>query len=328
MTHQDDLSILEDYIDRCSNWGRWGPDDEVGTVNLITQGKVREAAALVKVGKTISLTMPYDSRGPQNGYLGRANPHLYQLTSGPGYLAGEQYSAETPTLATLRKSTGQPTAGYYDDVLVMPTQSGTQWDALCHLFWRRRMYSGHWAGDAGTAGSRANGVQNYTGKIVTRGVFVDIAEHRGVETLDPGYAITADDLDECLAANNLQIRPGDALLVRTGFMGARRGKWADYAGGPSPGLSLHTATWIRDNDIAAVATDTWGIEVLPNEIDCWQPLHVVSLVHTGLAFGEMFDLDALSDDCKTDGIYEFMFSASPLPLTGASGSPVSALAIK
>jgi|SRR6476469_3249763 len=74
MTHQDDLSILEDYIDRCSNWGRWGPDDEVGTVNLITQGKVREAAALVKVGKTISLTMPYDSRGPQNGYLGRANP--------------------------------------------------------------------------------------------------------------------------------------------------------------------------------------------------------------------------------------------------------------
>ena len=63
MTHQDDLSILEDYIDRCSNWGRWGPDDEVGTVNLITQGKVREAAALVKVGKTISLTMPYDSPG-------------------------------------------------------------------------------------------------------------------------------------------------------------------------------------------------------------------------------------------------------------------------
>ena len=121
MAHQDDLSILQDYIDRCSNWGRWGPDDELGTVNLITQGKVREAAALVKVGKTISLTMPYDSRGPQNGYLGRANPHLYQLTSGPGYLAGEQYCAETPTLATLRKSTGQPTAGYYDDVLVMPT---------------------------------------------------------------------------------------------------------------------------------------------------------------------------------------------------------------
>ncbi len=324
----DDLAILEDYIQRCSNWGRWGRDDQLGTVNLITPEKVREAAVLVKVGKTISLTMPYDTHGPQTGYLGRSNPHLYQLASGPGYLAGEQYSLETHTLTELRKSSGQPTLGYYDDVLSMPTQSGTQWDALCHFFWRGQMYNGHPAGDAGTGGSRANGVQNYTGKIVTRGVFVDLATHRGVETLDPGYAITADDLDEYFAAKHLEIRRGDALIIRTGFMAARRGDWADYAGGPSPELSLHTASWLRDKDIAAIATDTWGIEVLPNEIDCFQPLHVVSLVHTGLAFGEMFDLDALSEDSKADGIYEFMFSASPLPVTGASGGPVSALAIK
>ena len=324
----DDLEILQGYIDRCSNWGRWGTDDQLGTVNLITPDKVREAAGLVKTGKTISLTMPYDATGPQTGYLGRANPLLYQLTSGPGYLAGEQRRVETDTLKQWHDATGQPTAGYYDDVLVMPTQSGTQWDALCHFFWRGQMYNGHSAGDAGTGGSRANGVQNYTGKIVTRGVFVDLAGHRGIESLDPGYAITVDDLEECLTAKDLVVRPGDALIVRTGFMAARRGRWGDYAGGPSPGLSLQTAPWLRDNDIAAVATDTWGIEVLPNEIDCWQPLHVVSLAHTGLAFGEMFDLDALSAESKTDGVYEFMFSASPLPLTGASGSPVSALAIK
>ena len=324
----DDLAILENYIERCSNWGRWGPADQLGTVNLITAEKVREAAALVKAGKSISLTMPYDAHGPQNGYLGRTNPLLYQLLSGPGYLVGEQYSLETPTLTELRKSTGRPTAGFYDDVLVMPTQSGTQWDALCHCFWRGRMYNGQPAADAGTGGSRSNGVQNYTGKIITRGVLVDLAAHRGVDTLEPGYAITADDLDEYLAAKNLQIRPGDALIVRTGFMAARRGTWGDYAGGPSPGLSLHTAPWLRDKDVAAVATDTWGIEVLPNEIDVWQPLHVVSLAHTGLAFGEMFDLDALSNDSKTDGIYEFMFAASPLPVTGASGGPVSALAMK
>lgn len=165
----DDLAVLEDYIQRCSNWGRWGPDDQLGTVNLITPDKIREGAALVKVGKTISLTMPYDEHGPQTGYLGRTNPHLYQLTSGPGYLVGEQQRVEIDTLAQWRESTGQPTAGYYDDVLVMPTQSGTQWDALCHFFWRGQMYNGHWAGDAGTAGSRSNGVQNYTGKIITRG---------------------------------------------------------------------------------------------------------------------------------------------------------------
>jgi kynurenine formamidase len=324
----NDLSILEDYIQRCSNWGRWGPDDQLGAVNLITADKVREAAALAKAGKAVSLTMPYDARGPQNGFLGRSNPHLYQLLSGPGYLVGEQRNLETNTLTELTKSTGQPTAGFYDDVLVMPTQSGTQWDALCHVFWRGQIYNGHSAADAGTGGSRSNGVQNYTGKIVTRGVFVDLPAHRGVDTLEPGYAITTDDLDEYLAAKDLEIRPGDALIVRTGFMAARRGKWGDYAGGPSPGLSLHTAPWLRDNDVAAVATDTWGIEVLPNEIDVWQPLHVVGLAHTGLAFGEMFDLDGLSEDSRADGIYEFMFVASPLPLTGASGSPVSALAIK
>ncbi|SPM42766.1 Kynurenine formamidase [Mycobacterium numidiamassiliense] len=324
----DDLALLENYIERCSNWGRWGPDDQLGTVNLITSDTVREAAALVKVGRMISLTMPYDAHGPQTGYLGRANPHLYQLTSGPGYLVGEQYDRETQTLQELRKSTGQSTAGYYDDVLVMPTQSGTQWDALCHFFWRGQMYNGFSAAEAGSAGSRANGVQNYTGKIVTRGVFVDLAAHWGVHSLEPGYAITTDDLDGYLTEKNLEIRPGDALIVRTGFLGARRERWGDYAGGPSPGLSLHTAPWIRDQDIAAIAADTWGIEVLPNEIDCWQPLHVVSLAHTGLAFGEMFDLDALSDDCQSDGVHEFMFAASPLPLTGASGSPVSALALK
>jgi kynurenine formamidase len=324
----NDLAILEAYIQRCSNWGRWGPDDQLGTVNLITPDKVREAAALAKAGKTISLTMPYDASGPQNGFLNRSNPHLYQLLSGPGYLVGEQHNLETKTLTELTQSTGQPTAGFYDDVLVMPTQSGTQWDALCHVFWRGQIYNGHSAADAGTGGSRSNGVQNYTGKIVTRGVFVDLPAHRGVDTLEPGYAITIDDLDEYLAAKDLEIRPGDALIVRTGFMAARRGKWGDFAGGPSPGLSLHTAPWLHDHDIAAVATDTWGIEVLPNEIDVWQPLHVVGLAHTGLAFGEMFDLDALSEDSKADGIYEFMFVGSPLPLTGASGSPVSALAIK
>jgi kynurenine formamidase len=324
----DDLAILQNYIERCSNWGRWGADDQLGTVNLITAEKVREAAGLVRTGKTISLTMPYDAHGPQSGYLGRANPHLYQLTSGPGYLVGEQERVETRTLTEWRESTGEPTAGYYDDVLVMPTQSGTQWDALCHFFWRGQMYNGHPATDAGIGGSRSNGVQHYTGKMVTRGVFIDVPTFQGVDTLEPGYAITPADLDEYLSAKRLTVGPGDALIVRTGFMAARRDNWGDYAGGPSPGLSLDTAPWLRDKDIAAVATDTWGIEVLPNEIDVWQPLHVVSLAHTGLAFGEMFDLDRLSRDSAADGIYEFMFCASPLPLTGASGSPVSALAIK
>jgi kynurenine formamidase len=190
------------------------------------------------------------------------------------------------------------------------------------------MWNGRSAAQVTTRGAECNGIENYTGRVVMRGVLVDVARHRDVESLPPGTAITIADLDEVLDAHGLTVDPGDALLVRTGFMSERRDAWGDYAGGPAPGLSLHTAPWLREHDVAAVATDTWGVEVLPNEIDVFQPLHVVSLVHGGIALGEMFDLDALAADCAEDGVHEFMFVASPLPITGGSGAPVSALAIK
>ena len=210
----------------------------------------------------------------------------------------------------------------------MPTQCGTQWDAPSHIFYRGRMWNGYSAAEVDAYGAHRNGIENYTGRIVMRGLLVDVAAHLGVAALEPGHAITVAEIEGALAAHDLTVRPGDALLVRTGFLGARRGRWGDYAGGAAPGLSLHTAPWLRSHDVAAVATDTWGVEVRPNEIDAYQPLHLVSLVHTGIAFGEMFDLDALAADCARDGRYEFMFVASPLPLTGGTGSPVSALALK
>jgi len=109
----------------------------------------------------------------------------------------------------------------------------------------------------------------------------------------------------------------------------QQGSWEGYCGGPAPGLSLHCARWIFEREIAAVATDTWGVEVRPNETkDCMQPLHMVSLRNTGLLLGEIFALDELADACAEDGNYAFLFVAPPLPITGAVGSPVNPLAIK
>ena len=109
----------------------------------------------------------------------------------------------------------------------------------------------------------------------------------------------------------------------------RRGGWGDYAGGDAPGLSFHTAGWIHERRIAAIATDTWGMEVRPNEIpDTYQPLHQVLIPGMGMLVGEIFDLDALAEDCARDGIYEFQFVAPPLPITGAVGAPINPLAIK
>jgi kynurenine formamidase len=218
--------------------------------------------------------------------------------------------------------------GYADDTVILPTQAGTQWDALSHIFYEGKMWNGRSAAEVTSKGARHNGVHEMTGRIVTRGVFVDIAAWKGVDSLEPGYAIGPGEIDAYLAEKGITIRSGDALIVRTGFLSARRENWGDYAGGSAPGLSLAMAPWLHRHEIAAVVTDTWGVEVRPNEIGVFQPLHLVSLVHSGIPFGEIFALDPLSADCLADGRCTFMFVASPLPITGAAGSPVSGLALK
>ncbi len=314
--------VLADYIERLSRWGRWGPDDELGALNLVTAEIVRAAAQEVRTGKVISLTLPYDQAGPQPGGL-RQNPTLMATATGTDHISGKQLE--------LLAMAGAPTTtrfGFADDTVIMPTQCGTQWDALSHIFYDGKMWNGYGAGEHSSFGSRRNGIQQWTDRMVLRGVLVDVARFRGVPALAPGYAITVDDLDGAVAAQGSTIRRGDALFVRTGQLGERRGRWGDYAGGDAPGLSLHTAPWLAKTEVVAIATDTWGVEVRPNEIDEFQPLHLVALVHLGLAFGEMFDLDALAKDCAQDGRYTFLLSAAPLPLTGAVGSPVAASAIK
>jgi kynurenine formamidase len=153
----------------------------------------------------------------------------------------------------------------------------------------------------------------------------------GVSWLEPGYAITSDDLERAITAHNVQVGTGDVLLIRTGHLAMvrARGAWGDYAGGDAPGLSFYTADWIHDRQIAAVATDTWGMEVRPNEIpNSYQPLHQVFIPSMGLTIGEIFDLEDLASDCAVDGVFEFFFTAPPLPITRAVGSPINPLAIK
>lgn len=315
----DGEKIIDDYIARFSNWGRWGPDDQLGALNLVTPEVIRKSARLVRTGKVISTTLPYDNKGPQDGSF-RPNPVITFTATGADHAAGAQQ-----TVGPWGPAKG---FGYADDFLSMALQAGTQWDALSHIFWRGQMYNGFNANAVSSTGAKKCGVEQWARSFVTRGVLLDIARYLGVDSLGPGFAIGADLLDATAAAQDVEVRSGDALLIRTGLLEARRTQWGDYAGGSAPGLSLHTAPWLYEHEVAAVATDTWGVEVRPNEIDLFQPLHIVALVHMGIAFGEIFDLAALGSDCAEDGVYEFQFVAPPLPITGAVGSPVNALAIK
>jgi kynurenine formamidase len=180
-------------------------------------------------------------------------------------------------------------------------------------------------------GARANAIEKIADAVVGRGVLLDLPRFLRRPWLDDGTRILPEDLDACAESFGVAIASGDILLVRTGMLTRclEQKSWAGYCGGPAPGLSIHCARWLYEREIAAVATDTWGVEVRPNETpDCFQPLHMISLRNTGLLLGEIFYLDALADACAQDGRYEFLFTAPPLPITGAVGSPINPLAIK
>jgi kynurenine formamidase len=315
--------LLEEYCVRFRNWGTWGPDDEIGTLNYITPQKIVQAAGLVKQGKVISLALPFDVNGCQTGRFGRSNPIHQMVATGTDHVAGSQ--------RVLEFERGPYGFGYADDTITMYLQTGTQWDGLSHIFRDGKMWNGYDASLVSSSGAARNGIEKMKDKVVTRGVLLDMPRLRGVEYLEVGEAIDADDLDAAADQAGVTIGEGDIVLVRTGEMGRRlRDRdWGPYPAGDAPGLSFTTAPWIAEKRIAGVATDTWGVEVRPNELErSFQPLHLVIVVNMGLLVGEIFYLEDLTHDCAQDGVYEFMFVAPPLPITGAVGSPLNPVAIK
>jgi kynurenine formamidase len=301
------------------NWGRWGEEDVLGTLNFIDPAKRIEAAALVTEGRVVSLSQSFDTNGPQKGWRRRTNPVHTMTDTGVDAERGNQ---------------GFPHGiGGADDVIAMPLQCSTQWDGLGHIFDHGMAWNGRRAGDVVTSeGDLVTGIEHAASVIVSRGVLLDVGRHLQPDTteLTDGYAITAAELDATAAAQGVTIGRGDIVLVRTGQLArARRDGWGDYAGGPAPGLSLTTAGWLHRTEIAAIATDTWGFEVRPNEFDvpAFQPLHQVVIPNLGLTIGEMWDLESLGAICAELGRYEFLLSAAPLPITGAVGSPINPVAI-
>src|SRR5919107_253140 len=224
LTRQD----LRDAAEKFKNWGRWGPDDEIGTLNYTQPQDIVAAARLVKKGKVISLALNFDQHGPQGAKskypaMGRINP--------------------------------------------------------VHTMLR-----------------------------------------------------TVADLDMTAKKQNVEVKRGDFVIVRTGQMEAKleAGSWDGYPGGDAPGFSFETLEWIRRTELAALASDTWGCEVRPNESEPGinQPWHWITIPIMGMTMGEIFYVKELAEDCAADKVYEFLFVAPAIPITGAVGSPTNPLAIK
>jgi len=180
------------------------------------------------------------------------------------------------------------------------------------------------------SGAAKNGIDKMAAGIVSRGVLLDVARSRGVESLGPGEVITPADLDAAERAQGVRVERGDVLLVRTGYIRVFTvyGERVFYMK-QTPGLGMACVEWLHTREIAAIATDTNMVEVWPPEDPAVLfPLHALCIRDMGLTLGEMFDLEALAADCAGDGVWEFLFSAPPLRVAGSVGSPLNPLAVK
>jgi len=279
-----------------SNWNRWGSDDQLGTLNLMTADTIKLAAGLVRTGKTYSLSVPLETHGAQW-------PPRHKMWR---------------TTEFTKNKVGRNSSG---DALVMHSHSGTHIDALCHIWYDDKLYNGFETSEHMTShGVTRNSIDNVP-FLVGRGVLLDVAGWRGVEHLQLAEPITAYDLDAC-AAQQVEIRSGDILLIRTGWINVLEKDRALFDTG-EPGIDESTLPWLKEHDVAAVAVDNLAVEVLDSIPPEDLPVHRIGIRDLGLYLLELLDLNELA----ADRVYESFVVIAPLQISGGAGSPVNPIAI-
>lgn len=307
------MSLPEEFHEiakRVNNWGRWGADDEIGTLNLITDEVVRGAVACVRTGRRVPLGLPLQQDGVQTGMIpGRVNPlhvmvQINQEIFGPGTVACS------------------------DDAVTMGLQAATHWDALTHVSHSGRIYNGRPASTITPHGGAEFSGIDKARHIVSRGVLLDVPRALGRERLAGDHAVTPEDLEAAEELTGTRVRSGDVVLVRTGQVRAYLAGDRHAYAYPSPGLSVRAPEWFHARDVAAVANDTMTFEIFPPEIEnLWLPVHALDLVEMGMLQGQNWNLEELSTACGEEGRYSFLLSATPEPFVGATGTPVAPVAV-
>jgi len=306
--------------DSPTNWGKWGPDDEVGALNYLGPAEVLAAVKLVRSGKVFTLQVPMGNPGGDPVWPGRRGSERYQILDEGHWLCGK----------------GPAFAGglhYADDAMSAFLQGSTQYDALGHVWYDGKLYNGYDANS--TIGGMAKaGVQPIAEKgVVGRGVLIDMARARGKSALDKGETFNHTDLLAAAAAQGVEIHKRDVLLIRTGFVETfyAHGAPKFYEGFQEPGLtySPELVAWFRDMEIPNFATDTIANEVTADPVSgVALPLHCALMRNLGVAFTEICDLSKLAADCAADGQWDFLYVAAPLKVVNGTGAPVNPVVIK
>ncbi|MEZ5311220.1 MAG: cyclase family protein [Microthrixaceae bacterium] len=311
---------LQELAARVSNWGRWGDYDELGCGNLLTPEATRRGAESVRSGHTVSLAAELKLDGIQIGQPARRlNPIITFTTMNerdtfaPGSWAGT------------------------DDLLTMSTCAGTHVDALGHISYGGQFYNGVPVDSLSADRCATKLGAEKLPRIVTRGVLLDIPAVKGAAGLDevgPGYSITGEDLDAAAEYAKVDIQPGDVVLVRTGemrhYLAGDRNRYALGVDYQLPGLSAYSIQWMSDKDVAGAFVDSYAYEAFPPTQADWSDclvVHMVQIRDMGLLQGQNWDFEELAVACAERNQWDFLLSASPEPLKGATSAPVAPVAI-
>jgi kynurenine formamidase len=307
------VEAFEQIFEQVKNWGRWGPDDERGTLNYITDEMVVRAAGLVRSGRRVSMAIPINTvAGPDN-----PNPAVRMITQ----------AHDVPVDGSKVR--------FGLDFLGMACHGDchTHVDALCHISYDGKTYNGRDAAEVLTsAGATAQDITAYSTGVVGRGVLLDIPRLRGVKWLEPGDAVTRDELDAAAAAQGVGVGEGDILVLRTGHHRRRLelGPWDNSpppAGQGKAGVHPDTIPWMHEHRIAAFLPDGDG-ETLPSPVDgITYPIHPLQVVAMGMLVSDSLQFEDLVTTCEEEGRYEFMVVGLPLRLPGGTGSPWNPIAL-
>jgi kynurenine formamidase len=293
---------LASWFEALSNWGRWGPDDELGAINLITAKKRVQAASLVRSGMSISLAR--DAIKQRVGVSAPFEHTMVAWSNTPGAEGGADiFSVQFH--------------GY--------TQ--THLDALCHIFYGDELFNGVPKSSVSSAGAERMSVLTMKDGIVTRGVLMDMPRVFGRSYLNADDAIYPEHLDAWLSQSGATVQSGDALVVRTGRWAreAAEGAWDIESG--SAGLHASCLPWLREHDIAVLVSDL-ASDLLPSRVaGVRMPIHLITIAVLGVPIIDNCDLERLSTHAAATGQYDFCFFASPLAVPGGTGSPINPLAL-
>ncbi len=299
-----DKATIDRWMKELSNWGRWGKDDQLGTVNLITAEKRKAAARLVREGVAVSLARDTEKEKAEDNQ----RPFVQEMNATGANPAGGQFSVDTYSVL-------------YHGV------AHTHMDSLCHMFYEGRMYNGYSQEEVGAEGAKKLAINAFKNGILTRGILLDFPVLKGLPYLEPGTAIYPADLDAWEKRAGLRVGTGDVVFVRTGRWARRAAAGPWNVGMRSAGLHASCAAWLRKRDVAMVGSDA-ASDVMPSQVaGVRQPIHQLLLVAMGTPIFDNCDLEAVSAAAGARKRWEFLLTAAPISVKGGTGSPLNPIAV-